>query len=149
MVDIGVPGYLVASSVIAVMAQRLVRVVCPKCKQSYKPSDNVLYDAGLTSEMVKNANFVRGRGCGYCQKKGYRGRVGIHEMMLITSRIREQIFESQSSDKLRVTAISQGMKTLYHDGMEKVLDGVTTFDEVYRVAKRTEQDEQSFALGID
>ena len=148
MVDMGVPGYLVASSVVAVLAQRLVRVVCVKCKQSYTPSDELIREAGLTPEMVKNASFARGKGCGSCQKKGYRGRIGIHEMMLITARIRELIFEAKSADLLRGAAISQGMKTLYHDGIEKVLGGITTFDEVYRVAKRTEQDSESLESGV-
>jgi type IV pilus assembly protein PilB len=144
MVDMGVPGYLVASSVIAVLAQRLVRTVCPRCKQRYTPRDSELEETGLTMEVVKNAEFVRGKGCGHCQKKGYRGRTGIHELMNITGKIREMIFDSRSSADIRTTAINEGMRTLYLDGMRKAMDGVTTLEEVFRVAKKTEQD-----VGID
>jgi len=140
MIDMGVPGYLVASSVIAVLAQRLVRVVCNRCKHSYMPADSVLADTGITPEMAKNASFARGKGCTYCQKKGYRGRLAIFEIMLCTSKIREMIFSGANSTEIRKVAIDQGMSTLYVDGIRKALAGVTTLEEVYRVAKRTEQD---------
>lgn len=140
MVDMGVPGYLVASSVIAVLAQRLVRIVCNRCKHTFMPPESVLDDAGITPEMAKNANFVRGKGCTYCQRKGYRGRLAIFEIMLCTSKIRELIFSGANSTEIRKLAITQGMTTLYVDGIRKALAGVTTLEEVYRVAKRTEQD---------
>jgi type IV pilus assembly protein PilB len=140
MIDMGVPGYLVASSVIAVLAQRLVRVTCNRCKHSYMPPESVLFEAGITPEMAKNASFTKGKGCSYCQKKGYRGRMAIFEIMLVTARIRELIFNGATSTELRVGAISQGMSTLYVDGIRKAMSGVTTIEEVYRVAKRTEQD---------
>ncbi len=141
MVDMGVPGYLVASSVIAVLAQRLVRVICSRCKQTYMPSESVLADAGITSEMAKTATFARGKGCSYCQKKGYRGRMAIFEIMMVTSKIRELIFSGATSTEIREAAISQGMSTLYVDGIRKAMSGISTLEEVYRVAKRTEQDE--------
>ncbi len=140
MIDMGVPGYLVASSVIAVLAQRLVRVNCNRCKHAYMPPDSVLADAGITPEMAKNASFAKGKGCSYCQKKGYRGRLAIFEIMLVTAKIRELIFGGATSTDLRVGAISQGMSTLYVDGIRKAMAGVTTIEEVYRVAKKTEQD---------
>jgi type IV pilus assembly protein PilB len=140
MIDMGVPGYLVASSVIAVLAQRLVRVVCNRCKQSYMPPESVLEDAGITPEMAKNANFTRGKGCSYCQKKGYRGRMALFEIMMVTAKIRELIFANCTSTELRKMAITQGMSTLYIDGIRKAIEGVTTLEEVYRVAKKTEQD---------
>ncbi len=140
MVDMGVPGYLVASSVIAVLAQRLVRVICNRCKQTYMPAESVLEEAGITPEMAKNATFARGKGCSYCQKKGYRGRMAIFEIMMITSKIRELIFSAATTTEIRKAAISQGMTTLYVDGIRKAMRGVTTLEEVYRVAKRTEQD---------
>jgi type IV pilus assembly protein PilB len=140
MIDMGVPGYLVSSSVIAILAQRLVRVNCSKCKQPYTPSEGALRDAGITKEMADGASFAKGRGCGHCNKNGYRGRLGIYELMLITSKIRQKIFENASTQEIRKAAMSQGMSTLYNDGIEKVLRGVTTLEEVYRVAKRTEQD---------
>ena len=140
MVNIGVPGYLVASSVIAILAQRLVRTICPKCRARYSPPKSIIKEVGLTAEQLKGATFMRGKGCNSCQKTGYRGRIGIYEMMLVRSRIREMIFRSASSTEIRKVAIEEGMNTLYMDGISKVLSGITTFDEVYRVAKRTEQD---------
>ena len=140
MVDIGVPNYLVASSVIAVLAQRLVRVVCSKCKQPHTLSDAELSDAGITPEMAANATFAKGAGCSACNNGGYRGRIGIYELMMMTSKIREMVFENRSAVDIREIAISEGMSTLYRDGVEKVMRGVTTLDEVYRVAKQTESD---------
>lgn len=140
MVDMGVPGYLVASSVLAVMAQRLVRVICNRCKQPFSPSQAVLAEAGITPEMAREAAFAKGKGCGYCQKKGFRGRLGIFEMMIISPQIRQQIFEGRSSIEIRKLAISQGMRTLYMDGIDKALRGVTTLEEVFRCTKRTEED---------
>ena len=140
MVDMGVPGYLVASSVVAILAQRLVRTICPKCKGRFTPSEEVVKEFGLTPEQVETANFMKGRGCSSCQKTGYRGRIGIYEMMLIDSKIRRLIFDGAATQVIREHAIKAGMHTLFADGVLKVLDGVTTFDEVYRVAKKTEQD---------
>ena len=138
MVDMGVPSYLVASSVLAVLAQRLVRVVCTKCKQPFTPSDASLEAAGITPEMAEKATFVRGKGCGHCQKTGYRGRLGIFELMLLNSKLRELAFEGAPTQTLRKVAIAQGMTPLYNDGIRKVLRGVTTLEEVFRFAKRVE-----------
>ncbi|MBI2825995.1 MAG: Flp pilus assembly complex ATPase component TadA [Planctomycetia bacterium] len=140
MVDMGVPAYLVASSVIAIMAQRLVRVVCTKCKQPYMPKDAVLEAAGIRREVAEKANFARGKGCGYCQRSGYRGRIGIYELLLMRSKIREMAFKGSSTQDLRKVAVAQGMKTLYQDGIMKAMKGITTIEEVFRVAKRTGED---------
>lgn len=140
MVDMGVPGYLVASSVIAIMAQRLVRTICPKCRQKYRPSDEVLEDIGFTPEQLETATFMRGKGCNACSKSGYKGRIGIYELMIVNNKVRELVFAGANTTEIRKLAIEQGMNTLYLDGLEKVLKGVTTIEEVYRVAKKTEQD---------
>ena len=140
MVDMGVPGYLVASSVIAVLAQRLVRVICSRCKHQFQIPESVLADAGITPKMAAKATFMKGKGCGNCSKKGFRGRLGIFELMMINGRIRDMIFKNQSAVELRKVAITQGMKTLYVDGIYKVMKGITTLEEVYRNAKRSEQD---------
>lgn len=145
MTDMGVPGYLVASSVIGILAQRLVRVVCPKCKRLYTPKQSVLDDAGIPPHLAQNAQFAKGAGCSNCQKGGYRGRLGIYEMMPMSSKIRELIFKNASSVEIRKLAIQQGMKTLYVDGVRKVLRQLTTLEEVYRNAKRTEQDDMAIA----
>ncbi len=140
MTDMGVPGYMVASSVIAVLAQRLVRKICTRCKVPVTLSDSVLEDAGLPKEIVPFAKFSKGKGCPYCQKKGYRGRIGIYELMIVNGRLREKMFAGRSSADLRTEAINSGMTTLYCDGLRKVLTGITTLDEVYRTAKKTEQE---------
>ena len=141
MVDMGVPGYLVASSVVAILAQRLVRTICPKCRAKFTPSKEVVRDAGITKEQAASATFMKGKGCNSCNKTGYRGRVGIYELMLVDSKIRRMIFDNQSTQVIREYAMKTGMSTLYQDGIHKVLNGITTFEEVYRVAKKTEQDE--------
>ncbi len=137
MVDMGVPAYLVASSVIAVLAQRLIRLNCPKCKQPYTPSQAILESAGLSAEMVKDATFMKGRGCGFCNRSGYKGRQGIFELMLMTSKIREMTFAGKPTQEIRKSAISQGMATLYDDGIRKAMAGATTLEEIFRVAKKS------------
>ena len=140
MTDMGVPGYLVASSVIGILAQRLVRLICVRCKTKYTPSDAALEEAGIPLEAGRNAEFAHGKGCNYCQKKGFRGRNGIHELLVVTSRVREQIFTAASTQDIRKQAIRDGMRTLYVDGVQKAMKGITTLEEVYRVAKRNEED---------
>ncbi len=140
LVDMGVPSYLVASSIVAIMAQRLVRVVCQKCKQPFTPSEATLQAAGITPEMAKNANFTRGRGCSHCQGGGFRGRLGIYELMLMSSKVRELAFHEAPTDQIRRIAQSEGMRTLYWDGVDKAMKGVTTLEEVFRAAKRSESD---------
>jgi len=140
MTDMGVPAYLVASSVIGILAQRLVRVVCSKCKQVVTPSKEVLEEAQITPEEAAKATFLRGKGCVHCQKTGYRGRTGIFELMPMSSRIRELAFEGASLQDIRKAALAEGMNTLYQDGLAKAIEGVTTLEEVFRVAKKTQQD---------
>ena len=141
MIDMGVPGYLVASSVVAILAQRLVRTICPKCKAKHMPSEEVIKEVGLTKEQLEGATFMKGKGCSSCNKTGYRGRIGIYELMLLDSKIRRMVFDNSSTQVIREYAIGPGgMTTLFGDGVKKVLEGITTFEEVYRVAKKTEQD---------
>ncbi|MFM9026093.1 MAG: GspE/PulE family protein [Planctomycetaceae bacterium] len=138
MIDMGVPAYLVASSVIAVLAQRLVRVNCSKCKQPYQPLDTQIEAAGITPEQLKGATFMRGRGCANCQKSGYKGRLGIFELMVMTGKIRDLAFQGAPTQEIRRAAVSQGMHVMFDDGIAKALRGITTLDEVFRVAKRVE-----------
>jgi type IV pilus assembly protein PilB len=139
LIDMGVPAYLVASSVIAIMGQRLVRVVCQKCKQTYKPSEPALEAAGISPAMAADATFVRGRGCSNCGGTGYRGRLGIFELMFMSPKIRELTFNEAPTGDIRTLAITEGMKTLYADGLQKVCRGVTTLEEVVREAKTMAQ----------
>ena len=138
MIDMGVPAYLVASSVIAVLAQRLVRVNCPKCKQPHQPLETQIEAAGITPEMLQGATFMKGRGCSHCQKSGYKGRLGIFELMVMTNKIRELAFQGAATQEIRRAAVGQGMKVMFEDGIHKALRGITTLDEVFRVAKKGE-----------
>jgi type IV pilus assembly protein PilB len=130
LVDIGVQPFLVASSVIAIMAQRLVRIVCPKCKAPDQPSNSELKASGLTPEQIKSANFMRGRGCAHCNHTGYRGRLGIFEMMRLNAAIREMTFKREPTQTIRRQARLLGMRTLLEDGLQKALKGITTLEEV-------------------
>ncbi|HEY1066493.1 MAG TPA: GspE/PulE family protein, partial [Pirellulales bacterium] len=134
LIDIGVPPYLVASSVIAIMAQRLVRVICSECKEPFCPSEAMLQQAGIPLKVAEKAQFMRGRGCPVCNKKGYRGRLGIYELMPINAKIREMAFKGASSQDIKKYAVGNGMKTLYKDGVIKAIKGVTTLEEVFRIA---------------
>ncbi len=136
MVDMGVPGYLVAGSVIGILAQRLVRVICSKCKQPDTPPDRDLEAAGITPEMVAGATFMKGRGCSHCGDKGYRGRLGVFELMPMSAKIRELTFQGASTQDIRREAIGLGMTTIYDDAISKVCSGITTIEEVFRVAKK-------------
>ena len=140
LIDMKVPSYLVASTVIGIMGQRLVRVVCPKCKQTYRPSESILTDMGISPEQAAGATFARGRGCGSCGGSGYRGRMAIFELMMMTSRLREMTYSEENTIDIRKAAIEEGMSTLYKDGIRKALLGHTSLEEVARVARRTEQD---------
>ena len=138
MIDMGVPAYLVASSVVAVLAQRLVRVVCPKCKQPHQPLDSQIQEAGITPEQLKTATFMKGRGCVNCSKSGYKGRLGIFELMVMNNKIRELAFQGAATTDIRRAAVSTGMTVMFEDGVQKALRGVTTLDEVFRVSKKAE-----------
>ena len=131
--DIGVPPYLVASSVIAILAQRLVRVVCAKCKEPDKPPLAEIKSAGITAEQAAQATFMRGRGCTHCHHTGYRGRLGIFEMMKMTGPIREMTFNREPTQAIRRVARLNGMRTLLEDGLRKAVRGITTLEEVLSI----------------
>src|SRR6266478_1523150 len=133
LIDMGVQPFLIASSVIAIMAQRLVRLVCPKCKEPDEPPANEIKAAGLTSDRLANATFQRGRGCSYCNHTGYRGRKGIFEMLRMNGPIREMTFNREPSQAIRRQARLHGMRTLLEDGVGKAVAGVTTLDEILSI----------------
>jgi type IV pilus assembly protein PilB len=149
MTDMGVPGYLVASSVVAVLGQRLVRTICKRCKAPVKLSAAALEEAGIPPEVAEKAQFAKGKGCGYCQKSGYRGRMGIYELMVVTSKIREMMFQGKSTIQIAEQAIKEGMTPLYCDGVRKILRGYTTVEEVVAAAKRSEQDHMGLKIVFD
>jgi type IV pilus assembly protein PilB len=136
LIDMGVKPFLVASSLQAVLAQRLVRVLCPKCKQPDREPDKMwLKLAGITDHDLKDKTIYKPRGCDYCTGTGFRGRVGIFEMMQMNGEIRGLAFERAPTNKVRKAALASGMKSLLADGRLKVLNGTTTAEEVVKVAQ--------------
>ena len=130
--NMGVERFLVSASLIAVMAQRLVRVVCPECKEAYKPEAGLLRKLNIED---KNVKFYKGRGCDFCKGTGYRGRKGLFEIMTLDDELKEMIIGGASVIELREKARSKGMKTLKEDGVNKVLAGITSIEEVFRVTE--------------
>jgi type IV pilus assembly protein PilB len=100
-----------------------------------EPPGHLLKGLGLRAEIAKKANFMKGKGCSYCNKTGYRGRMGIYELMGMTSQVREMTFRGESTEAIRKVARKQGMRTLFEDGMLKALKGLTTLEEVLRITK--------------
>ncbi|HEX3358016.1 MAG TPA: ATPase, T2SS/T4P/T4SS family [Tepidisphaeraceae bacterium] len=136
LIDMGVKPFLVASSIQAIMAQRLIRVLCPKCKQPDREPDPMwLKLAGIGPNDFKDRTLYKPRGCDYCTGTGFRGRVGIFEMMQMNSELRNLAFERSATNKIRKAALASGMKSLLQDGRIKVLNGVTTAEEVVKVAQ--------------
>jgi type IV pilus assembly protein PilB len=135
LIDIGLQPFLVASSVIAIMAQRLVRLVCPKCKEPDRPPTAELKAAGLTPDRLANANFLRGRGCTYCHHTGYRGRKGIFELLRMNGHMREMTFNREPTQGIRRQARLLGMRTLLEDGVAKAVAGITTLEEVLSICQ--------------
>ena len=130
LVDIGVPPFLIASPTIAVMGQRLVRTNCTKCKEPYTPSEAELRAAGVSPEAAEKGTFAKGRGCANCRQNGYRGRIGIYEMMRMSSQLRELTFAQAPAQEIRRKARAAGMRTLLEDGVLKAMKGATTIEEV-------------------
>lgn len=130
--DMGVPTFLITATVEAILAQRLVRRVCVQCKEEVPPAEELLADLGMTLADVADKRFFRGRGCETCNNTGYKGRVGLYELMIVNDTIREMIMQNASVDDLRKAAVGFGMVTLRESGMSKAFDGVTTLEEVVR-----------------
>jgi len=132
LVDMGVEPFLISSTVSAVLAQRLLRRICPHCKTSYQPSTELLVSEGIDPRAVAGRPFYRGRGCSHCHNTGYLGRLGIFEWLPMSEEICEQVLMREPTLVLHKTAIAQGMFTLREDGLRAVLDGETTLDELLR-----------------
>src|SRR5687767_5774841 len=136
LIDMGVKPFLVASSIQAVMAQRLIRVLCPKCKQpDREPEAMWLKLAGITEADLKDKVLYKPRGCEYCSGIGFRGRIGIFEMMHMNNELRTLAFERSPTNKIRKAALASGMKSLLADGRLKILNGTTTAEEIVKVAQ--------------
>ncbi len=131
LIDMGAEPFLISSSVIGILAQRLVRVNCPKCREPYTPSAAVLQSVGLP----EGTQVMRGKGCTKCNQSGFTGRIGIFELMYITDEIKSLVDARRSAADIKKKAVEQGMKTLRQDGLEKVLKGMTPLEEVLRVTE--------------
>lgn len=132
LVDMGVEPFLIASSIEGVLAQRLVRKICKKCRTAYEPSSTLLSQLGVNPVDIGDREFFYGKGCDICNSTGYKGRMGIFEFLRITDGIRDMITSRAPSLVLRQKAIEQGMRTLREDGMRSIFDGETTLEEVIK-----------------
>jgi type IV pilus assembly protein PilB len=136
LIDMGVKPFLVASAIQAVMAQRLVRVICSQCKEvDPEPSPYLMKVLGLDENELQGRPVYRGRGCSHCSNTGYHGRLGIFEMMLLNSELRDLAFNRATVSQIRQAARASGMKSLAEDGKTKILNGVTTLEEVARITQ--------------
>lgn len=135
LIDMGIEPFLASSSVIAIMAQRLVRIVCPDCRQKYSPGEEELREIGIHSALAGKKPLYRAVGCEHCLGTGYRGRTGIFELLVLDDDIRTLILKNYDSNTIKRTATEKGMLTLRQDGAKKVLKGITTIEEVLRVTQ--------------
>jgi type IV pilus assembly protein PilB len=134
LMEMGVQPFLLAPTLLCILAQRLVRRVCPQCKAGYQPKDAELREAGL-QELAGQVTLYRGKGCGYCGGNGYKGRTGIHEVLRVDEEIRELITDRASTSQIRRAAAAKGFRDLRFDGLRKVLAGITSLEEVIRATK--------------
>jgi type II secretory ATPase GspE/PulE/Tfp pilus assembly ATPase PilB-like protein len=134
----GIEPFLVASSVEAVLAQRLVRTICPHCKVEQKLEKDYLRRIGFPEEQIDTARFWKGAGCEECRQLGYQGRTGIYELLVVSEPLRPLIMSRAPATTIAQKAMELGMHTLRHDGWKKVAQGVTTIEEVLRVTQTEE-----------
>ena len=139
LVEMGVEPFLVASSVLGIVAQRLVRTVCRDCARKYTPDESELRQIGLTLADLKGRQIYKPVGCPVCMETGYSGRAGIHEVLLVTDAVRAELMKGSDASTIKKVAVSQGMKTLREDATLKVIQGITTIAEVLRVTQEEGQ----------
>jgi general secretion pathway protein E len=136
LLNMGIEPFLVSSSVIGVLAQRLVRTICPKCKTSYEPDELEIGNIGIKRERLRDGLLWRGGGCANCAGRGYHGRTGIFELLLVRENIQSLILENVDSNTIKRAAITKNtMSTLREDGARKAIAGITTVEEVLRVTR--------------
>jgi len=136
LVDIGVEPFLISSSILGVVAQRLIRVLCKDCKEAYTPDEAALSSIGITHDQFKGAVIYKAKGCEKCFHTGYRGRSGIFEMMVLDSGLKSLILKTYDSNRIKLEAVRRNMVTLRQDGVQKVLAGISTIEEVLRVTQK-------------
>ena len=135
LVDIGVEPFLISSSVLAVVAQRLIRVLCADCKQRYTPDETALKSVGITQDQAQGAVCYRAVGCDKCFQTGYKGRTGIFEIMAMAADLKSLILKTFDSNLIKNEALKLNMVTLRQDGVQKVLNGLSTIEEIIRVTQ--------------
>jgi general secretion pathway protein E len=135
LIDMGIEPFLVTSSIIAIIAQRLVRMLCPHCKEVYVPDEESLSNLGLDRSALQNNTFYRKKGCNLCIQTGFRGRTAIFEIMIVDDEIKRLILKTSDANQINELALKRGMITLQKDGIDKVLAGITTTEEVLRVTR--------------
>jgi len=132
--NLGIPPYLICSSVMVVVAQRLIRKVCPVCREAFEPDSSMLSDLGITAEQAKKTTFYRPVGCDECFHTGYKGRTGIFEILELDEKLKKMIMSNATHDRIVKQARSQGMSSLMEAGVRKIAAGITTPEEVLRVS---------------
>ncbi len=138
LADMGIEPYLLASSILGVLAQRLVRTICPHCKTSYVPSEEEIRGLGLGKRKNFKGTLFRGLGCSQCFETGYKGRLGLYEFMAMSSKLKGQVLKSQDAAELRREALSQGMVSLFDRGVDLAIEGLTSAAEILRVTRMDE-----------
>lgn len=139
LVDMGIEPYLLSSCIVGVLAQRLVRRICPECKEKYQPSVRELQSVGIKPETLPDGCIYQGKGCAHCYGTGYKGRQGVYELMPVNSAINKQIVQSPDAVEMRRIALAQGMISLLNHGADLVRSGLSTVTEVLRVARGVEE----------
>ena len=135
LIDMGIEPFLATSSIIAIIAQRLVRILCPHCKEIYVPDEETLTNLGLDRSVLGNNTFYRKKGCNLCMQTGFRGRTAIFEILIVDEEIKRLVLKTSDANQINELALKRGMITLQKDGIDKVLNGVTTTEEVLRVTR--------------
>jgi general secretion pathway protein E len=136
LTDMGTESFLVSSSVIAILAQRLVRIICSHCREPYTPNEESLQSIGISPESLGGKKIYQGVGCPACLHTGYRGRTGIFEFMIMDDAVKSLILKTSDANAIKREAVKQGMITVRENGAQKVLDGITTIEEVFRLTQQ-------------
>jgi len=138
LIDMGVETFLISSTVVSILAQRLIRTICPDCRQAYMPNQRIANLIGIDRETLNNHTFYRGTGCGTCYGTGYHGRTALHELLVLNEEVREAIINQRPSHEVRkISCETTDLLSLMEDGLYKVLLGLTTPEEVYRITPRS------------
>ncbi len=135
LIDMDIEPFLISSSINAILAQRLVRIICPHCKEGYVPDPMAIKKLGLTPEEMEGKQVYRGKGCSKCHHTGFKGRCGIFELLLMDQTMKHLVLNTANANDIKDQAVKNGMITLRRDGANKVLQGITTIEEVFRVSQ--------------